>query len=148
MGTTKGGYDRRWLLGPQIDVLDAMGPQPGRVAYWLVRFRNPWDRVVRLDLGTTQPVKAWISGLTVAQNQRIHLTPGIYPLVLETTMPDPAPGVFSICPRLRDSDDVAAEKEARRAQILRDRDILERAVALLPGTPVADDAERLLKELR
>jgi hypothetical protein len=136
-----------WRYRPYLNVTAVLTNHANAVSYWYAEVTTDRDRLFRLDLDSPC-AKLWIGGTAIGHNQRVHLAPGRYPMVMEIevgAMPEDGVRVSSV---LRDSTDPKAELEAWLDHWRFHRATLERAVRCLPGTEVAGRCAALLAELR
>lgn len=134
---------RDWSLGLSFDLVRIHDHQPGSVCCWATIVSVDRERVLRLE----QPlsgVALSIGGVLLSHGQRIRLTRGNYRICVHSTLPaDPGPEL-RWTPRFWPADTAAEEVAMRRATVERVRPWLERAVAELPGSPLAAQAAAAL----
>ena len=136
-----------WRYKPQINVTSILTNHADGVSYWYSEISTGRDSILRFELDVPS-VSAWIAGVPIRHNRRVHLKPGHYPMVLEVAADEIPEGGVRIGPRFWDSGDPKAEIEARLNHLRLCRRTLERAARLSPGSDIGKLSAKLLDEVR
>jgi hypothetical protein len=139
--------DVAWRYRPHLDVTAALTNHADAVSYWYAEVTVDRDRLFRLEMDS-RGASLWIGGTAVGHNQRVHLVPGRYPMVMEVAFDAVPEDGGRIRFMLRDSTDPKAELEAWLDHWRFHRATLERAVRLLPGSDIAKRSAAMLAEAR
>jgi hypothetical protein len=131
---------------PALAMSKILGKKRDTVSFVQTRFPVAEPRTLRL-LCRTPGTDVWISGTATKNMDRVSLAPGVYRMLIRISVPGEASGKHDLAVQLVDSSDAKAEQAFWIDSVKRSRKILERVIALKPGSPTAARAKAVLAEL-
>ena len=137
-------YARNRRTSYRLDLLGPLYGEADTASYYYTCVHNTDPHTYRLELDPGN-VRLWIQGVPVKHQQRLRLAEGYYSMLMEVTVPEPAPEELWLSLQFWHSDNQDEELRHWQADVRDNQELLNRACAWAHGSDAARQAEAILR---